>query len=178
MTRTLFLSLFLALAAASCDGDSPSDGVAPDIAWGATNHGIRCSISLPAASYATGAKVPVAIRIENVSDGPVSLTTLPYFSLADSVPRYLALTDIIGKNPEFGHNSRFALSLPKGGTLTSEIDISALYWAPLVQSSISTKRLYEVVPPGTCTLRLEIEIVSESGETAIKSNTIPLGIVR
>ncbi len=176
MTRTLFLSLFLALAAASCDGDSPSDGVAPDIAWGATNHGIRCSISLPAASYATGAKVPVAIRIENVSDGPVSLTTLPYFSLADSVPRYLALTDIIGKNPEFGHNSRFALSLRRAGRSHRDRHFRALLGAfgPVLDFHEAPLRGRAA---GTCTLRLDRDR-ERIRETAIKSNTIPLGIVR
>jgi len=177
MTRTFFLFLLLALGAASCGDESPSDGGEPDVTWGGASHGVRCAITTQSASFAAGAKVPVAIRIENVSDGPVSLTLLPYFTLTDSFPRYMALTDIIGKDPDFGHNSRFVLTLDKGKSLTSEIDIASLLWALTIQSSPPVKKLYELVPVGSYTLRLEMEVAGESGETAIESNAVAFAVI-
>jgi hypothetical protein len=121
---------------------------------------------------AQGDRAIVSVRIENVSGAPVALTVLPAFTLSDSVPRYLALSDITGKDPEFGHNSRLALSLEKGASLSSEIDISSLYWALMIQSSTPTKHLYEVVPPGSYTLRLDIEVVGGGDVEWILSNEV------
>lgn len=173
--KSLLPLCLLVLVLTACGGDSPVDHGSTERSWGEQSNGLRCSISLAKTRLVQGDKAMVSVRVENVSGAPVALTVLPAFTLSDIVPRYLALSDITGKDPEFGHKSRLALSLEKGTSLSSEIDISSLYWALMIQSSTPTKHLYEIVPPGTYTLRLDIEVVN-GGDEWIRSNEVGITI--
>ena len=172
----LLLFSLLLLVLFSCGEKSPADHGSSGRQWGQPSKGLRCSITLSKTRLMQGDKAVVSVRVENVSGGPVALTVLPAFTLSDSVPRWLALADITGKDPEFGHNSRLALSLDRSASLSSEIDISSLYWALMIQSSTPTKHLYEVVPPGTYTLRLDIEVVGGGATDWIRSNEVSITI--
>ena len=167
-----FILLFFVLP--GCDSNSPADHGSSDRPWGEPSNGLRCSIILSKTRLMQGEKAIVSVRVENVSDARIDLSVIPAFVLADSIPRYVALSDITGKDPDFGHNSRLALSLDRGASLSSEIDISSLYWALMIQSSTPTKHLYEVVSPGAYTLRLDIEVVGGGATDWIRSNEVSI----
>ena len=164
----LLLFSLLLLVLFSCGEKSPADHSSSD--------GLRCSIILSKTQLAQGDKAVVSVRVENVSGGPVALTVLPAFVLADSIPRYVALSDITGKDADFGHNSRLALSLAKGAAVTSDIDISALLWTLMVSSIPPDKHLYEEVKPGEYTLRLDIEVTGGDSPAWIRSNEVSITI--
>jgi hypothetical protein len=175
--KTLFLPfilLFITLAA--CESDSPSDSGSSSFVWGEPSYGLRCSIAPLKTKLAQGDKAVVSVRVENVSGKPDTLTLLPVFVLADSFPRYAALSDITGKDANFGHNSRLVLALGKDDAIAADIDLNELFWALMISSISSDKHLYEAVKPGGYTLRLDLEVIGRGSGQWIRSNEVNIVI--
>jgi hypothetical protein len=165
------LSLILILG---CQSKHESDTQELSINWGEPSNGIRCAIIVEKPFWANGEPVMVSVIIENISEGKVSLKTIPAFMLNEM--QYWCPVDIVGEDHRLPANARSVISLEKGAQINSRIDISKLGWDRGISSIWPSQDLYSLVPTGKYKLCLNIEVV-ESVETQwIRSKEVEVEI--
>jgi len=138
--------------------------------WGEPSNGLRCSIALEETHWSRGDPVLVSVVIENISGSRVNLKTIPAFTLDET--QYWCPVDIVGEDHTLPANARSTISLERGASINSRIDISRLGWDRGISSIWPARNLYSLVPLGRYRLCLDIEVVDGHESERIRSNKV------
>ena len=104
----------------------------------------------------------------------VDLRTIPAFRLNQS--QYWCPADIGGADHTLPANARSTISLEKGASMNTRIDVSKLGWDRGISSIWPAQNLFSLVPPGRYSLRLDFEVVEGGGPEWIRSNEVEVAI--
>lgn len=132
---------------------------------------IKCSIVLSKTSFFKDDSIPVTVKIENVSDRKIDLKIIPSFVLGG-----LWAPVNIKEGQTLHANTKMTISLEKGDSISSKIDIVKLGWDQVTSSIWPTKNFYSLVSPGKYKLFLDVEIDDKSGNSRIRSNEVEITI--
>ncbi len=172
--KLVFLLLLLSCFILGCQTERESITQDSRRSWGEPSNGLRCSIDIAETRWSKGKPVLVSVMVENVSGSKVELRTIPAFTLNES--QYWCPVDIGGEEHTLPANARSTISLEKGASTNTRIDISKLGWDRGVSSIWPAQNLYSLVPPGQYSLRLDIEVVNGGEPKWIHSNEVEVAI--
>jgi hypothetical protein len=157
-----------------CQSKHEPDNQESSINWGEPSNGLKCSIIAEKTFWANSEPVMVSVIVENISEGKVSLRTIPAFTLNEM--QYWCPVDIVGEDHNLPANARSIISLEKGAQINSRIDISKLGWDRGISSIWPSQNLYSLVPTGKYKLRLNIEVVENVETQWIRSKEVAVEI--
>ena len=124
---------------------------------------IQCSIETETGTWSRENPLSVAVKIKNISNGPVDLVGIYSFQLtrADGPPMaYWSPVNILDGTPlklEAGKVPEGAIHLEPHETKTIDLDVSTLFWNRNISSVWPTQRPIEVVPKGNYDLIFDVE---------------------
>jgi len=170
----VFLLSSLSCFILGCQAERESITQGSTSSWGEPSNGLRCSIDTTETRWSKGNPVLVSVTVENASGSKVDLRTIPAFTLNES--QYWCPVDIRGEEHTLPANARSIISLEKGASMNTRIDISKLGWDRGISSIWPAQNLFSLVPPGRYSLRLDIEVVNGGGSKWIHSNQVELTI--
>lgn len=141
--------------------------------WGKTSNGLRCSINLEVSTLcsAKSSELVVSSIIENVSNHKIELETIPSFSLSNTYNHsiYWCPVDIVNEK-HLPANHRSTISIEKGRSITSTIDITKLEWENGASSIWPHLNFYDLIEQGNYVLSLDMQITDLSEPEWIRSN--------
>jgi hypothetical protein len=137
-----------------------------------------CTISLQQTEWQQPQVVEVGLVIENRLDSELSVSVVPSLTLKPiaateesqkSEAGYLALWDL-GKGKTLPASATSPLQLKPGDSKRVSSDIASLLWSGINASVPPQSKLFQVVPPGRYTLRLEL--IGRHGMPLCSSNAV------
>lgn len=167
----MYLVILLSLVFAGCGNERKVTGEETIKTEESQFRDIKCSIIVNKTSFFKNDVIPVTVKIENASNGKVEIGTIPAFVLAG----LWAPVDIkVGQ--ALPANTKMTLSLEKGETLSSNIDISKLGWDQSTSSIWPARNLFSIVSSGKYKLFLDLEINVDNGLYRVRSNEVEVSI--
>jgi len=144
--------------------------------WGQPFKGLRCSIEVAKMEWSKQEVAVVGVVIENISTGKVDLEVSSSFRLSGEKP-YWGPVNILGEVQRVPINPRSTISLEKGASLSTKIDISKLGWDYMFSSVWPVQEFYSFVPAGWYNLALDLEVGDGESAKHIVSNIIEVVII-
>ena len=124
---------------------------------------IQCSIETETGTWSRENSLSVAVKIKNISNGPVDLVGGYSFQLTrvdDPPMAYWSPVNILDGTPlklDAGKVPEGAIHLEPHETKAINLDVTKLFWNRNISSVWPNQRLFEVVPKGNYDLIFDVE---------------------